>query len=151
SNVFSIVILSFIPICTMYIFGTLLTANANMRILNYTALCALIVNIVLNSVLVPLKGAFGAAVTALCTYSMVAVTNFVFARMVLRLQINVLSITRFVAFGIIFRAALLFIHTSLNVYEAAFVAILLGFSLMFVLGILNVAAVRKYLPVNIRR
>jgi hypothetical protein len=47
-KVFVFLILGLIPISVTYIFGTLLTANGNLKALNLMALTGMIVNISLN-------------------------------------------------------------------------------------------------------
>ena len=64
--IFLLLMLSFIPICTIYVYGTLLTANENLGLLNKIAALSLVINIVLNLLLIPTHKALGAART-LCT------------------------------------------------------------------------------------
>jgi O-antigen/teichoic acid export membrane protein len=78
SGVFSILIISFIPISISYIFGTLLTANGNLKLLNYISLGALIINCILNYLLIPGFQAIGSAWTCLITQSLVAIVQLVF-------------------------------------------------------------------------
>ena len=47
-QIFSLLMLSFIAVSTTYIFGTLLTANGNMKHLNYMAASGMCLNLVLN-------------------------------------------------------------------------------------------------------
>lgn len=67
SQIFPWIIFSFIPICGAYLFGTLLTANGNLRQLNSMAISALILNIILNLILIPPYKAEGAAIATLIT------------------------------------------------------------------------------------
>jgi len=55
AGIYSILILGFIAVSTSYIFGTLLTANNNVKQLNYMALTGVIINIVLNLIFIPKK------------------------------------------------------------------------------------------------
>ena len=52
-KVFGILIFSFIGMCTTYIFGTLLTANGNLKALNIMASFGVVINITLNLLLIP--------------------------------------------------------------------------------------------------
>ncbi len=79
SEVFSILILSFIPVSVSYIFGTLLTANGNLRILNIISFVALVVNCLLNYLLIPVYQAIGSAWICLLTQSLVAVIQVIFS------------------------------------------------------------------------
>jgi O-antigen/teichoic acid export membrane protein len=88
TQVFGWVILCFIPLCFMYIFGTLLTANASLKILNILALIALITNFILNLALIPKYQALGAAYAAVITQTFIGITNCYFAYKVLKLEFN---------------------------------------------------------------
>ncbi|MBL7898326.1 MAG: oligosaccharide flippase family protein, partial [Crocinitomicaceae bacterium] len=50
---FGYLILSFIPVSVTYIFGTLLTANKNLKQLNWMAFGGLILNVLLNYLMIP--------------------------------------------------------------------------------------------------
>ncbi|MCG9879852.1 MAG: oligosaccharide flippase family protein [Bacteroidia bacterium] len=86
AQIFGLVILCFLPLCSMYIYGTLLTANGNFKLLNTLAAIALIINIGLNLWLIPTYKAYGAAIAALSTQSFIGLSNFWFGK--LRLQIR---------------------------------------------------------------
>lgn len=86
AEVFGLLILCFIPYSFMYIYGSMLTAGAQLRILNTICIIALIVNIISNLLLIPLLGAKGAAITALITHSIVGFGKFGFA--VVRLELK---------------------------------------------------------------
>ena len=57
----------FVCVSITYIFGTLLTANGNLRYLNYISLIAVIINVLLNYLLIPYYGAVGSALTSFLT------------------------------------------------------------------------------------
>lgn len=67
SVIFSVLMGCFIPICTTYVFGTLLTANGNLRQLNWIAAICMALNIGLNLVLIPYYQALGSAFVSLGT------------------------------------------------------------------------------------
>jgi len=75
AEVFKWVMISFFFLCMMYVFGTLLTAGANLFTLNKWALIALVINICLNLLFIPKWGAKGAAITGVLTHGFVAITN----------------------------------------------------------------------------
>lgn len=88
TQVFGWVILCFIPLCFMYIFGSLLTANGSLKILNILALIALITNFGLNLWLIPKYQALGAAYAAIITQTFIGITNCFFAYKVLKVQFD---------------------------------------------------------------
>ncbi len=70
--ILSVVMNCFLAFASVYIFGTLLTANGSLRFLNIIALCGMILNISLNYYLIPLHGALGAAIAGLITQYLAA-------------------------------------------------------------------------------
>ncbi len=75
SAVFSILMFGFIPISVTYIFGTLLTANGNLKYLNIMACCGMILNLSLNYLLIPHFQAVGSAWASLITQLFTAVVQ----------------------------------------------------------------------------
>jgi O-antigen/teichoic acid export membrane protein len=70
---------SLVPIYSILIFGTLLTANGNLKTLNILSFVGLIANLILNFILIPNYGAFGATMSTIATQSFVAVVQLIFA------------------------------------------------------------------------
>lgn len=97
-TVFSILVLVFIPISINYIFGTLLTANGNLKHLNYIAGSLAIVNISLNLILIPKHKALGAAVSSLITQSLAAILQIYFSIKLLKINFNKNLIFRYLLF-----------------------------------------------------
>ncbi len=77
ARVLQILMFTFIPVSSVYIFGTLLTAWGSMKKLNIIALCGVILNIGLNLLLIPQFLERGAAWSALITQSLVAISQIV--------------------------------------------------------------------------
>ena len=67
AKIFQVLIIGFIPISSSYIFGTLLTANNNMKVMNIMAAAGMICNIGFNAIFIPKYGAWGAAVVSVIT------------------------------------------------------------------------------------
>ena len=63
--------LSFLSICGCYIYGTLLTANGNLRRMNQVFVLGVLLNIGLNLWLIPRSGALGAAIATCFTQALV--------------------------------------------------------------------------------
>ncbi len=72
SRIFPLLMFGFVAISTTYIFGTLLTANGNLRELNILAASAVTINVVLNFILIPEFQALGAAISSLVTQGYMA-------------------------------------------------------------------------------
>lgn len=84
SDIFGLLMPSFLGICTVYIYGTLLTANGSLKILNTIALGGMLLNIVLNLFLIPEHKALGATIATLITQTLVAIAHVLAAKMVFR-------------------------------------------------------------------
>jgi O-antigen/teichoic acid export membrane protein len=80
AEVFRILMCCFIPISSTYIFGTLLTANGNLRQLNLMASTGMGLNIVMNFILIPKYSATGAAVSSLTTQVFTALAQILMAQ-----------------------------------------------------------------------
>ncbi len=96
AGVFGLVILCFFPLAIMYIYGTLLTANGNFKVLNTLAGIALAMNLALNYTLIPGLKAMGAAIAAISTQGFIGITNFILAFILLKLSFEKKFIGRFV-------------------------------------------------------
>ncbi len=81
---FGLLMLAFVFMMTSYVWGTLLTANGNMRTMNIIAGAAVLLNITLNLFLIPSHGAVGSAAASLATQVLVAVCQIALAHKYLR-------------------------------------------------------------------
>ena len=78
-KVFALLMACFPAYCMMYIYSTLLTANGNLRLLNKIAIAGVIINLTLNSILIPRYQAAGAAFTAFITQTTLAFCFMLFS------------------------------------------------------------------------
>jgi O-antigen/teichoic acid export membrane protein len=100
TRVFQILMLNFVMMATSYIFGTLLTANGNLKELNILAGSMVVLNLVLNFVLIPIYYAYGAALASLITQFIYAVAQILLVQKYFRYHVNIkLIITLFVFVG----------------------------------------------------
>ncbi len=74
----SILMTSFIPMCCIFIYGTLLTADARLKLLNKIVLLGALLNVSLNFWLIPEFKALAAAYTSLATQSLMAILKMWF-------------------------------------------------------------------------
>lgn len=77
ARLFPVLMASFIAISSSYIFGTLLTANGNLKLLNYLAGFGMILNVMLNILLIPRHGAYGSAWASLITQSSISILQVI--------------------------------------------------------------------------
>ena len=103
SKIFSLLMLSFIAISTTYIFGTLLTANGNMKQLNIMAAFGMVLNITLNLWLVrnpKTYGAFRSAISSMITQYLTAIIQVIIAQRIFKFKINYRLINTLIIFAI---------------------------------------------------
>ena len=98
SKVFGVLILGFIPIASSYIFGTLLTANGNLKELNIMAGIGVILNLVLNFILIPELKAYGAALASLTTQLLTAIMQIFIAHKVFGFKLKFKALFTIVLF-----------------------------------------------------
>ena len=88
STILRILMGSFVSISITYIFGTLLTANGNLKQLNIVAACGVVINITLNCIFIPHFQAVGAAFTSLCVQFITCVIQFFIAKKIFKLRLG---------------------------------------------------------------
>ena len=76
-RIFSLLMISFIPISSVYIFGTLLTAHGSMKVLNLIAIGGIVINVGLNLIMIPTYGALGTTLATLFTQFVVALLHII--------------------------------------------------------------------------
>lgn len=79
SAVFGLLFLNFIPMAMGYIFGTLLTAKSELKLLNYISIAGLVVNVVLNALFIPQWQAMGAVAATLITQTLVTISSMYYS------------------------------------------------------------------------
>jgi O-antigen/teichoic acid export membrane protein len=96
---FQLIMWSFIGMSTSLIFGSLLTANGELKLLNYFSLFGVVLNIGLNLLLIPQLGSIGAAISCLITQGVMALVQLILCMMRFGYSLSELSIIRFVLFS----------------------------------------------------
>lgn len=139
SEVFGWVILCFIPLCFMYIFGTLLTANSSLKVLNILAGVALITNFLLNIWLIPKYQALGAAYAAIVTQAFIGVSNCYFAYKILQIKFDkMLFIKLLSSFLCLCLVALICKYCTIPLFTSLCMLCLSGIFLIFVFKLLDI-------------
>ena len=146
TQVFQILILGFIAVSTTYIFGTLLTANGNLKQLNIIALFGLLINFALNFLLIPRMLASGSAVSSLVTQVTMAVLQVIMVQRIFRFKVNyqylltlVLFLIGVICFNIL--SKIYIIHWTFLPAEKAWIG---NFSLMLVASVLLATFLRLW-------
>ncbi len=94
--------IAFSGFCMFYIFGTLMTANENLKALNMISFVGLVLNLIFNFVLIPKYAASGAAFTTMVTQVFAGLMQLLFVFKHFKLKLNYRLLTQFILFGILF-------------------------------------------------
>ncbi len=143
---------SFIAGGTVYIFGTLLSANGSLKGLNYIALVGAIANIGLNLLLIPMYKAEGAALATLITQSMVALSQVILCKYIFDFKINVVLLLRMLVYVVFVVCVFYLTMNYLNVFWIwkLITGVLLSFSFAMLIRMLDVGAVKGFLAQKVR-
>ncbi len=148
--VFRLIIFGLIPISMNYLFGTLLTANGSMKMLNITAAIGIVINVTVNLLLIPRMQACGSAVASFCTQFTVAILQFLLALWILRIPFSSLPWLRCLIFLAVFIPVVAVAPRILPVGPVWSLLILGVFSLLlgFATGLLRLQGVKTIYNVN---
>jgi O-antigen/teichoic acid export membrane protein len=145
-HVFKYVMISFVAMCVMYIFGTLLTANGNISLLNKLAATALVINLTVNIFLQPQLGAKGAALSAVFTHSFIALTNMYFAIKNLKIKLDPSYLLRFFAILAVVIICVGFAHyLGINLSVAIGISIGSAIIMLFITRLIHVQQLKQLL------
>lgn len=132
---FGLLMCCFIPISMIYVFGTLLTANQNLRALNIIAGTGMLLNIILNIVLIPRFEAAGAAAVSLSAQTVTALIQIILVQRIFQFKLNgklMISLTLFIglsigsAFGITYLEAAWYYKAAATAGAIGLVSLLTG-------------------------
>ncbi len=145
---FSLLMVGFTGLSMFYIYGTLLTAAAKLRVLNLISFCGLIINLLLNFYLIPKYGAYGAAFSTMATQVFAGVIQMLYTVRYFRYGVNVAMISQFTAFAVLFiltnwQLSLLDIPPYAAMGLSAIIGILLIFA-TFVIRPLQLLSISKF-------
>jgi len=127
----------FVAIATTYIFGTLLTANGSIRLLNKIAIGGMLLNFILNFILIPHYQAVGSALASLITQFVVVIFQVFVVKNVFNFKINYsflgsLLIYVILILGITKSIDLYLSNLSLQIFLSGFIAFILGILLRII-------------------
>jgi len=130
-KIFRILMIGYVGVSISYIYGTLLTANRNLKQLNMLALITVAINITLNLLLIPRFKAVGAAIASLSSQSFYAISQVILSHGVFKIQLNRLFLPRLAIFTTVVIVAAYFSAQYINWFPA----------LLVVAGVILVASV----------
>ena len=133
-QLFSVLMFCFVCISSTYVFGTLLTANGDLRVLNLLAGSAVIINIGLNLLFIPEWQALGSAVASLITQLVVSITQIIISKKKFNFNPTFKGYAQFVGFVMGVFSVAYFSHLYVSNWVLA-VAVFVVISYIFALSI----------------
>lgn len=101
AQIFRLLMGSFVAVSVTYIFGTLLTANGNLKLLNIVAASGVALNVGVNFILIPQWQALGAAYASLSVQIFTALLQFLLAWKIFQLKFTTAFWLRLLVFAAI--------------------------------------------------
>ncbi len=144
AKVFSVLMLCFCATSSTYIFGTLMTANGNLKQLNIISVCGVVLNISINFWLIPFLQAYGSAIASMYTQFLVAALQIYFVKKIFNFRMNYLLIFKLLFF--IIGVILISWFSSMLSYEwfiNFLIMVISGVLLSFALRLINIRELAK--------
>ena len=140
ATILKLLMFSFVAISTNYIFGTLLTANHNLKQLNVIAVVGLLINITLNLILIPYFYSVGSAYASLATQCTTAILQLILVYKIFKFKINPKFIINLISLSILLIAMGYVLTEVINIrWELSFIGmVVLGLFFSFMLKLLNI-------------
>lgn len=147
----NILIIGFGGIAAIYIYGTLLTANGNLKLLNIISASGVVLNIFLNYILIPKYQIAGAAWSSMATQIFMALLQFFLVYRIFNFKLNKMTIFKWCMLVIIliFQSKLLFYLVPIA-YIGFLINISISFIWIFVLKIIDIKEVKKVIALYFR-
>jgi O-antigen/teichoic acid export membrane protein len=146
SQILGLLMSCFTAISVTYIFGTLLTANGNLKYLNLMAISGILINLVLNFILIPKYYAFGSAVASVVTQFLTCLIQVFISYKVFNFKINkrlLISLLLYII-GLIFANYFTMNLTTQWLYNFGIMLIFSGL-LAFATGMINPKSVIRFI------
>src|SRR5690554_2113695 len=143
---FIMLMVAFFGVCMFYVFGTLMTANENLKALNIIAFSGLVLNLIFNFILIPKYQAAGAAFTTMITQVFAGGAQLIFVVYAFKLKPNFNLLLSFLLYIIIFIAINYLI---VNQMDSGFVSFLVsgiaGSLLLLLTGTISIRSIINFM------
>jgi O-antigen/teichoic acid export membrane protein len=148
-EILSLLMCCFTAISTTYIFGTLLTANGNLKYLNLMALSGIFINLILNFILIPIYHAKGSAISSVITQFITCLIQVFISYKIFKFHYN----KQLLISLILFIAGLFFINFITINYTTQWtvnflIMLVLSSLLAFLTGLINPKSVFRFIKIK---
>ncbi|MCK9616638.1 MAG: polysaccharide biosynthesis C-terminal domain-containing protein [Lentimicrobiaceae bacterium] len=138
SSIFGFLMGSFVFISSTYIFGTLLTANGNLKHLIIISVVGMVINVALNLILIPGMEAEGSSIASFVSQLVTIILQIIFVQYIFKFNRNFKYITTLLLFGLCLLAVNWLSKEFFTDWETGFVVMILSsFALAALLKLLN--------------
>ena len=140
AKIFQVLIIGFIPISSSYIFGTLLTANNNMKVMNLMAAAGMICNIGFNAIFIPKYGAWGAAVVSVITQFFTGIIQIILSLKYFKFHIPYKDIAKMTIFIVVNLLLFYFLKGVISenwIYNVLILCVI-GFAVAFIIRLIQI-------------
>jgi len=153
SWIFGILMFGFIPISTTYIFGTLLTANGNLKYLNLMAGCGMALNLGLNFLLIPALQAVGSSYASLTTQTVTALLQVLLAVKVFKFKFNPAYLVRLFIFvvAVIIISFLTHMISTENYMDWKISLLIMATTALFIAGATRLLNIKSFIQIFLRK
>ena len=139
AQVFTLLMCSFFMVALSYVYGTLITATARLKWFNISFIFGIIINWSLNYYLIPIHGAYGAAIATLVTQSFIIISQLVISHKLLSLDLNLKMVMQVFLLCLISVLSFYWIsnHLTINWLISLSLSIILSLLVSFLVGLLR--------------
>ncbi|MCZ4409854.1 polysaccharide biosynthesis C-terminal domain-containing protein [Cryomorphaceae bacterium 1068] len=150
AQAFSALMIGFVGVGMFYVYGTLMTADEDLKKLNYISIGGLVLNVLLNFYLIPIHGAFGAAIATMATQLFAGVAQLFSVVIRFKFGVNTRLLLQFILYGILAVGTNLFLEDFIpeNAFYRFLVSALVGGVLLLVTGLFSVNKFVRLLKSN---
>ncbi len=151
ANILKILIIGFGGIAAIYIYGTLLTANGNLKLLNKISLAGVVLNILLNYIFIPDYQYIGAAYSSMATQVLMAGMQFYFVYKIFHFKILKKEVFKFLLYiFIIILQTKLINQIEHHRYLWFMLNFVFSFLWIFILQIISIKQIKKFIALYFR-
>lgn len=142
AHVFSVLVLSIIPMSFNYIYGVLLTAGGKMKILNWIATAGIAANVGLNFILIPNYGALGASIASVFTQTICGLAQWHFAYKENKIVFPKLHFIKVIFGMLIFYICCGFLHSKGSDFAMLIVLFFGAFFYIFLIKLIDLKSIK---------
>lgn len=143
--IYAMLMFCFVPICTTYIFGTLLTANGSIKKLNIMAGCGMAASLLLNVILIPRYQAFGASCVGFFTQAATAIAQVIIAFSVFKFKLSFKFVAQLISFAAIVTVLGVVCHRVMSPFTGVIAMLILSTLAAFAIKLIDIKGLIKLL------